>query len=41
VPEDEPAGSSSPGSMAAAGAGVGVVVIGILILSSLAFFPSQ
>jgi hypothetical protein len=41
VPEDSPPGSSSPGSMAAGvGAGVVIVVLGLVLLSSIAFFPS-
>jgi hypothetical protein len=39
--DDAPAGSSSPGSIASAGVGAGVVLIGLLLISSLAFFPSQ
>ena len=41
VEADAPAGSSTPGSMAAGGAAAVVVVLGVLLISSLAFFPSN
>jgi hypothetical protein len=40
VPADEPPGSSTPGSIAAGGAAaVVIVVLGVVLFSSLAFFP--
>jgi len=42
VPEDAKPGSSTPGSMmAGVGAGVVIVVLGLVLLSSVAFMPSS
>jgi hypothetical protein len=40
VPEDAPAGSSGPGAIASGVTATLFVVLGIVVISSLAFFPS-